>query len=85
MPELPAHWKRLDSDPPLDLPLEVTCDTCGRTGSFWVSRARFTAWSQRRMPMQEAFAHLSGPDREFIKSRTCPSCWTDTFGPNPYA
>ncbi|MGW2665954.1 hypothetical protein ACWCW7_33805 [Nocardia tengchongensis] len=83
--KLPANWKRLDTDPPLDLRVEVICDTCGETWRFWVNRARFTAWSQRRMLLQDAFAHLSCPDREFIKDRTCPSCWTKTVGPNPFA
>jgi hypothetical protein len=81
---LPSNWKRLDTDPPLDLTVEVICDTCGATGTFRVNRARFSAWSQRRMPMQDAFAHLSVPDREFIKSRICPTCWTNTFGANPF-
>lgn len=85
MNDLPANWKRLDTDPPLDLHVEVICDACRGTGSFWVNRARYTAWSQRRMRLQDAFAHLTAPDREFIKGRTCPSCWTKTFGPNPFA
>ncbi|MVU77122.1 hypothetical protein GPX89_07655 [Nocardia sp. ET3-3] len=84
MNNLPTNWKRLDTDPPLDQPVEVICDTCGTVGTFRVNRARFAAWSARRMLLQDAFAHLSGPDREFIKTRICPSCWTKTFGPNPF-
>ncbi|NNH75682.1 hypothetical protein HLB23_38520 [Nocardia uniformis] len=85
MNDRPANWKRLDTDPPLDLRVEVICNTCGEAGSLWVNRARFTAWSARRMLLQDAFAHLSIPDREYIKSRICPNCWTKTFGPNPFA
>lgn len=78
------HTTPLDTAPPLDLLVEVICDTCGTTGRFWVNHARFTAWSARQMLLQVALPHLSVPDREFIKSRICPSCWTATFGPNPF-
>lgn len=75
---------RFDTEPALDMPVEATCDTCGKTETFQVNRARFTAWSERRMLIQDALAHLSIPDREFLKSRICPTCWTDMFGPNPF-
>lgn len=80
----PDHSSRFETHPALDLSVEAMCDTCERTETFQVNRACFTAWSERRMPIQRAFAHLSIPDREFLKSRICPSCWTDMFGPGPF-
>ncbi|MGX1778525.1 hypothetical protein ACWIGW_40915 [Nocardia brasiliensis] len=80
----PTDPSRFDSDPALDMLVEVTCDTCRTTETFQVNRARFTAWSDRRMPIQHALAHLSIPNREFVKSRICPTCWIDMFGPGPF-
>ncbi|WP_225732222.1 MULTISPECIES: hypothetical protein [unclassified Nocardia] len=71
-----------DSAAPLDLSVEVTCDTCRKTTTFQVNRDRYTAWRGRRMLMQDALQHLSPPDREYLKSRICPDCWTAMFGPN---
>ncbi|QIS09895.1 hypothetical protein [Nocardia arthritidis] len=84
MSDSPDHSTRSDTDPSLDLPVEVHCDTCGKVETFLVNRARFTAWYERRMRIQDALAHLSIPDREFVKSRICPACWTDMFGPSPF-
>ncbi|KZM75581.1 hypothetical protein AWN90_19605 [Nocardia terpenica] len=78
------HPSRFDAGPALDMPVEVTCESCGKAETFLVNRARFTAWRERRMLLQDALAHLSIPDREFLKSRTCPACWTDMFGPCPF-
>lgn len=69
--------------PPLDLVLEVTCDTCDQSTTFHVNRDQFAAWSERRLAIQNALPHLSAPDREFFKSRVCPSCWTDLPGSRP--
>lgn len=80
----PNHSTRSDTDPSLDLPVEVHCDTCGKAETFLVNRARFTAWYERRMLIQDALAHLSIPDREFVKSRICPACWTGMFGSSPF-
>lgn len=74
-----------NTDVPLDLSVEVTCDTCRKTTTFQVNRDRYTAWRARQMLMQDALAHLSPPDREYLKSRICPDCWTAMFGPNPFA
>ncbi|WP_280382913.1 hypothetical protein [Nocardia wallacei] len=73
-----------DTDLPLGLPVEVTCDTCGRAETFLVNHDRFTAWRARRMLIQDALAHLSIPDREFVKSRICSACWTAMFGSGPF-
>lgn len=75
--------EHLETTPPLDLDLEVTCETCYESATFHVNYDRFTAWGERRMAIQDAFAHLSAPDREYIKSRVCPSCWTDMLRPHP--
>lgn len=80
----PNHSTRSDTDPSLDLPVEVHCDTCGKAETFLVNRTRFTAWYERRMLIQDALAHLSIPDREFVKSRICPACWTGMFGSGPF-
>ncbi|MFI9509044.1 hypothetical protein [Nocardia sp. NPDC052566] len=76
---------RSDTDTPLDLSIEVTCDACRKTATFQVNHDRYTAWRERRMLMQDAFPHLSAPDREYLKSRVCRDCWTAMFGPNPFA
>ncbi|MBF6333159.1 hypothetical protein [Nocardia transvalensis] len=78
------HSTRFDTAPSLDMPVEVVCDTCGKAETFLVNRARFTAWYERRMLIQDALAHLSIPDREFVKSRICPACWTGMFGSGPF-
>lgn len=80
----PNGPNRFDTEPALDIAVEVTCDTCGKTETFQVNRARFTAWRERRMLIQDALSHLSIPHREFLKSRICPSCWTEMFGSNPF-
>ncbi|MEV0538418.1 hypothetical protein [Nocardia salmonicida] len=73
----------LDTPPPLDLAVEVTCDTCQQSATFHVNHDQFVAWGERRLAIQNALPHLGAPEREFIKSRVCPSCWTDMFGPGP--
>ncbi|WP_067667095.1 hypothetical protein [Nocardia miyunensis] len=78
------HPIPLPSHDDLDLRIEATCDTCDNSESFQVNEAKYTAWLGRRMPIQDALAHLSDPEREFVKSRTCPDCWTKMFGPNPF-
>ncbi|MGW4720420.1 hypothetical protein [Nocardia sp. NPDC004260] len=77
--------KHLETTPPLNLALEVTCDTCDQSTTLHVNRDQFAAWAERRLAIQNAFAHLNPPEREYIKSRICPSCWTGMFGPHPGA
>ncbi|MFD3506045.1 hypothetical protein [Nocardia sp. NPDC058666] len=73
----------LDTPPPLDLAVGVTCGTCQQSATFHVNEDRFIAWGERRLAIQDAFAYLSAPDRAFIKSRICLSCWTDLPGARP--
>lgn len=77
--------KHREPTPPLDLALEVTCGICDQSATLHVNRDQFAAWGQRRLTIQDAFAHLSPPDREYIKSRICPSCWSGMFGTHPEA
>ena len=79
------HSPPVPSRDDLDLRIEATCDTCDKTERFQVNEARYTAWRERRMRIQDALAHLSDPEREFIKSRTCPDCWTKMSNLNPFA
>lgn len=58
----------------------VACRHCGNTQEFPVPLAAFIGWAARRIPLQDAFAHLSAPEREYIRSRICPACWTAEFG-----
>ena len=75
-------WKRLDTNPPLNLRVEVTCKSCPTTGAYLVNRNRYAAWENRETLIQDAFPHLAPADREFIKSVQCPECWDKMLGLN---
>ncbi|QVI19540.1 hypothetical protein KHQ06_24595 [Nocardia tengchongensis] len=62
----------------------MACRLCGGTQEFPVGLAAFIGWAAYRIPMQDAFAHLSAPEREYIRSRICPACWIAEFGTHPY-
>ena len=85
MPEPSDDSDAAASGPRADIALLVICDRCGDTQEFPISAPVFLDWAARRIPVQDAFAHLSAPEREFIKSQVCPACWTRQFGAQPHA
>ncbi|MFE3757911.1 hypothetical protein ACFXO9_26690 [Nocardia tengchongensis] len=80
MSEPPDDNDAAASGRPADIAVLVICDRCGDTQEFPISFPVFIGWAARRIPVQDAFAHLSAPEREFIKSQVCPACWTTQFG-----
>ena len=58
----------------------VTCRCCSKGKLLRVDINKFDKWKSREMLAQNAFPHLTPPDRELIISGTCGKCWEDMFG-----
>ncbi|WP_405494673.1 hypothetical protein [Nocardia sp. NBC_00511] len=84
MSEHPDRSDHPAPDPLSIYVVRVACRDCGGIQDFPVDLAAFIGWAARRIPVQDTFAHLSAPDREYIRSRICPACWTKQFGTHPH-
>lgn len=60
--------------------VSFTCRCCGNDKVLEVDINKFYQWQSRKLLAQNAFPHLSAPDRELIISGTCGLCWQDMFG-----
>ena len=57
-----------------------SCVHCGHWEWLEVDIDRYQRWHAREILVQDAFPHLSAPQRELILSGTCPTCWDGMFG-----
>lgn len=48
-----------------------------------VTQAQLDNYASGRVLLQDAFPHLSPPEREFIKSGYTPQDWNELFGVRP--
>ena len=56
------------------------CRWCDTTETLTVDIDQYQRWNAREILVQDAFPHLSAPQRELIMSGTCSECWVGMFG-----
>lgn len=57
----------------------IPCNWCGEKYMIYADSQDINKWMEGTF-IQDALPYLSPDDREMLISRTCPTCWTKTFG-----
>lgn len=59
--------------------MHVKCNFCGAEKNIEISDEHVAQWKGGEL-LQRVVPNMSSDDREFLISKTCPTCWDGLFG-----